>query len=141
MSETLNDLLKNHSDCFLEKAFRTDRDEVLHHPDAYGKNTGECGDSIEIFLTVKNGIIETVSFHIDGCINTRACANMLGDLVESRTIGEAWTITPDDIADALETLPEQSYHCAEIAAGAMYRALAQHRTIRQDPWKKSYMHR
>ncbi|MGM0403601.1 MAG: iron-sulfur cluster assembly scaffold protein [Thermodesulfobacteriota bacterium] len=123
MNETDFDFLQAHSERFLEMAFRADRDERLHHPDAYGRNTGDCGDSIEIFLMIQNGRIDTVSFAIDGCVNTRASANMLGDMIEKKTVGEAWKIRPDDIASALETLPEASYHCAELAAGALYRAL------------------
>ncbi len=139
MNETDFDFLQAHSERFLEMAFRADRDERLHHPDAYGRNTGDCGDSIEIFLMIQNGRIDTVSFAIDGCVNTRASANMLGDMIEKKTVGEAWKIRPDDIASALETLPEASYHCAELAAGALYRALARYQTIRREPWKKNYM--
>ena len=141
MDETQYHFLKNQSDCFLEMAFRTDRDERLYNADAYGKNTGECGDSIEIFLIIKQGKIRSVSFGIDGCINTRASANMLAELIENKTPAQAWAITPDDIADGLETLPEESYHCAEIAAGALYLALSHYRTINREPWKKNYMPR
>ncbi len=139
MNKAEFDFLQNHSERFLEMAFRTDRDERLHNPDAYGKNTGDCGDSIEIFLTVKEERILTVAFVIDGCLNTRACAAMLGDLIEGGTLNRAWKITPDDIAHELETLPEESYHCAELAVGALYQALARYRTLRREPWKKNYM--
>lgn len=133
--------LRCHSERFLEMAFRTDRDERIRHPDAYAKNTGDCGDSIEIFLTIHNNKINTISFMIDGCINTRACANMLGDMIENRSIRQAWKITPEDIVRALETLPEESLHCAELAAGSLYRALTRHETFRRDPWKKNYANR
>ncbi len=139
MNETDFDFLKDHSLRFLEMAFRTDRDERLYNPDASGRNTGDCGDSIEIFLSVKSGRIDSVAFAIDGCINTRACANIMGDMIEGKTVGRAWKVTPEDIAHALESLPEESYHCAELAAGALYRALTRYRTTSREPWKKNYL--
>jgi nitrogen fixation protein NifU and related proteins len=139
MNDLNFDWLKNHSDQFLAMAFRTDRDERLYNPDAQGKNTGDCGDSIEIFLTIRHGKISAISFQIDGCINTRACANALGDMVQGKRPAQAWKITPEAIAEALETLPEESYHCAELAAGALYRALRQYQAISRNSWKKSYL--
>jgi nitrogen fixation protein NifU and related proteins len=141
MNDLNFDFLQAHSDHFLEMAFRTDRDERLYNPDAQGKNTGDCGDSIEIFLTIQHGKISAISFQIDGCINTRACANTLGDMVQNKSPAQAWKITPDAIAEALETLPEESYHCAELAAGALYKALRQYQATSQNTWKKSYVNR
>ena len=141
MDEKEFDFLKHHSDRFLEMAFRTDRDERLYNPDAYGENTGECGDSIEIFLTIRDDVITHVSLGIHGCINTRACGNMLAELIENKRVSHAWAIRPDHLADALQTLPDESFHCAELAAGALYQALARYRTIDQNSWKKNYMSR
>jgi nitrogen fixation NifU-like protein len=33
-------------------AFRHDRREAIEHPDGYGKRTGDCGDTVEMFLTI-----------------------------------------------------------------------------------------
>ena len=139
--ETIDfDFLRHHSDRFLKMAFRTDRDGRLYNPDARASNTGDCGDSIEIFLTVdEKNVIDSVAFAIDGCINTRACANILGDLIEDKPVQYAWNVTPEAIAGELETLPEDHFHCAELVAGALYRALTRYRTLSRDPWKKSYM--
>jgi nitrogen fixation protein NifU and related proteins len=139
MDKTTIELLQNHSVRFLEMAFRTDRDETIHHPDAWSKNTGDCGDSIEIFLTIDRESIVTVSFRIDGCLNTRAAANMMGDMIEKKTIAQAWKLTPEKLAGALETLPEESFHCAELAVGALYKALSTYKTLSQNPWKRNYL--
>jgi nitrogen fixation NifU-like protein len=124
----MNDFWNRHSDQYLEMAFRADRCETVAHPDGHGKNTGDCGDTIEMFLTLDNAgdkaRIQWVSFVTDGCINTRACANTVAELSEHRTIEEAWTITADQVIDFLKTLPEDSHHCAELAVGALYLALA-----------------
>ena len=48
------DFWQNHSLHYLEMAFRSDKRETIDHPDGYGKRTGQCGDTVEIFLTVRN---------------------------------------------------------------------------------------
>lgn len=134
----MNDFWNNHSDRYLEMAFATDRCEIVTNPDGYGKNTGECGDTIEMFLTVRNDRIQWVAFDTDGCVNTRACANTVAELVEKKTLEDAWKITTEDVVSYLETLPEESRHCAELAVGALYLALTNARINSRDSWKKLY---
>jgi len=134
----MNDFWNKHSEHYLEMAFRTDRCEIVTHPDGHGKNTGECGDTIEIFLTVVNNRIQWVAFDTDGCINTRACANTVAELVEKKTLKDAWKITTEDVISYLETLPKESFHCAELAVGALYLALTNARMTSRDAWKKLY---
>lgn len=134
----MNDFWNKHSGHYLEMAFRADRCEVLTNPDGYGKNTGECGDTIEMFLTIRNDRIQWVSFDTDGCINTRACANTVAEMAEKKTLGNAWKIKTEDVISYLETLPEASFHCAELAVGALYLALTNARMNQKDSWKKLY---
>ena len=132
------DFWQDHSLNYLEMAFRHDRRERVQNPDGYGKRTGECGDTVEMFLCNKNGRIQSVSFDTDGCINTNACANTVAHLSEGKTIGEAWEITPENVIEFLETLPKENYHCAELAVGVLYLALTNWQECRRRPWKKLY---
>lgn len=109
---------------FLEMAYKADRRERLENPDGFGTKTGECGDTVAFFLTIEDGLIKAASFQINGCLNTAACANTVGELAEGRTLDEAWAITPEDVVGYLETLPAEHTHCAELAVGAFYLALA-----------------
>ena len=138
MEEKEFNFWQDHSLHYLEMAFRTDKREILKNPDGYGKRTGECGDTVEIFLTVRMGRIKSVSFDTDGCMNTNACANTVAYLAEGKSIGQAWEITPENVIDYLETLPSEAVHCAELAVGAFYLALANYRELKQAPWKKLY---
>ena len=138
MNEKKFDFWQDNSLSYLEMAFRHDRRERLQNPDGYGKRTGECGDTVEMFLCMKGDCIQTVSFDTDGCINTNACANTVSHLSEGKTIQEAWEITPDDVIEFLETLPKENYHCAELAVGAFYLALASCREFQRNAWKKQY---
>ena len=138
MDEKDFDFWQDHSMRYLEMAFRTDRCERVHHPDGYGKNKGVCGDTIEMFLTVKNDRIASVSFITDGCMNTRACANTVANMVEGKTIHEGWKVNPEKVVAFLETLPSGFEHCAELAVGALYLALAFYGETKRNPWKKMY---
>ena len=128
---------QDHSDHYLEMALRSDRRERVEHPDGYGKRTGGCGDTVEMFLTICDERIHSVSFEINGCINTSACANTVAKLAEGRSIKDAWKITPDDVVTYLQTLPAENTHCAELAAGAFYLALINWHELQRHPWKKS----
>lgn len=118
------DFWQDHSNEYLEMALNREYQERIDNPDGYGKRTGECGDTIEFFLNGKNGKLESLSYDIDGCINTNACANAVVHLVSREMdVERAWNITPEHIANFLKTLPSDEHHCAELAVGAFYLAL------------------
>jgi nitrogen fixation protein NifU and related proteins len=141
MSDESTDLWQNHSLKYLEMAFRSDRCEILANPDGYGKKIRSCGDSIEIFIKTRGDILNTVSYYTNGCMNTIACANTVVFLIEGKSVNEAWEITPQSIADYLETLPEHDYHCAEMAVDALHLALLNLRELQRSPWKRAYLTR
>lgn len=138
MNEEEFNFWQDHSPQYLEMAFRCDKRERIAHADGYGKKTGDCGDTVEMFLSVANGRIQSVCFDTDGCINTNACCNTVAHLAQSKSVHAAWEITPQDVTAYLKTLQPENYHCAELAVGALYLALANYQEIQRDPWKKSY---
>jgi nitrogen fixation NifU-like protein len=124
--------------CYLEMAFRNDRRTIIANPDGYGKRTGDCADTVEIYLTVRDGQIQSVSYETNGCMNTNACANTVAELIEGKDVASAWGLTPDDVINYLVTLPSENVHCAELAVGALYLALQNFQKFKRDPWKKLY---
>jgi len=124
MKEETFDFWQDHSLRYLEMGFRTDRCETLENPDGFGTRTGDCGDTVTFYLTENRGRIETISFTVNGCMNTTACANTVCELAEGRPVEQAWKIKPETVNDYLQTLPKAHYHCAELAVGALYLALA-----------------
>lgn len=138
MAEKEFDFLNDHSRQFLEMALDQERRQTVDHPDGYGKNTGECGDTIEIFILTRDDRIDKVAFVTDGCINTHACANTVAHMAEGKAVEDAWEITQDTLIEYLKTLPEESFHCAELAVGALYKALRNHQELKRNSWKKMY---
>jgi nitrogen fixation NifU-like protein len=138
MNHSPSELLKNHSRHYLEMALSHHRRQRLDQPDGYGKRTGDCGDTVEIFLEVQADRIARTRFDTDGCLNTNACANTVAQLAEGQPVSRAWEITADDIIAYLESLPAGEHHCAELAVGAFYLALSDYQKYRRSPWKKVY---
>ncbi len=118
------DFWQDHSDQFLVMANLWERRTAMEKPDAVGKKTGDCGDTITIYLAVNKGVVEQLTYELEGCMNTNACANVLAELVEGKPVEHCWNVTPTDIIDFLQTLPEDHHHCAELAVGTLYLALA-----------------
>lgn len=136
--EQHEDIWSSHSIKFLEMAFRADRQERILNADGHGKKTGDCGDTIEFFLIIKDDRIQTLAYALNGCLNTNACANAIIKLVEGKPMDAGWALDPEDVAAYLESLPEDHFHCAELALGALYLALADARDKQKSPWKKLY---
>ena len=129
---------QDHSLHYLEMALRNDRRGDIAHPDGYGKRTGQCGDTIEMYLSIHQGRIELITFQADGCMNTNACANTVAEMAEGRKVEDAWEIGVEDVIAYLETLPPQNHHCAELAVGSLYLALSNYQEHKRQPWKKLY---
>lgn len=129
---------EKHSLNFLEMVFKTERRESLNQPHGYGRKSRECGDTIEIFLTVRDGMIETASFETNGCIYSVACANTMVHLAMGKSLGEAGDLNADHIIEFLETLPPHERHCAELAVDALQLALMDANETKRQPWKRLY---
>jgi nitrogen fixation NifU-like protein len=138
MLNILKIIKSKYSPRYLEMATQMDKRRTIKDPDGYGKRTGECGDTVEMFLIVRKNRIHSISFITDGCINTHACANFVAFLAEGKSIAEAWEISHEKVVDYLETLPEEDTHCAELAVGAFYLALVNFQEFKHAPWKRLY---
>ncbi|MCP3891767.1 MAG: iron-sulfur cluster assembly scaffold protein [Desulfobulbaceae bacterium] len=118
------DFWQDHSDQFLGMAYLYDRREKMENPDGCASKTGDCGDSITMYLQIIEERVEKLTFELDGCINTNACCNVVAELIEGKPLESCWQITPTDIIDYLRTLPADHHHCAELAVGTLYLALS-----------------
>lgn len=94
---------------------------VLELPDAIGKVTGSCNDTMKITLKVEHGIISDARFWTDGCGATIACGSMLMKMVKGKTIENAQNICKDDLLRAVDGLPEEHLHCAKLAVDTLHK--------------------
>jgi ATP-binding protein involved in chromosome partitioning len=85
----------------------------------HAKVTGPCGDTMEFWLDVHDGKIKKVSFITDGCEPSLASGSITTCLAEGKTVEEVKTISQKDVLEALGGLPEDSEHCALLAANTL----------------------
>ena len=110
----------------------------IAHADGFGRITGPCGDTMEIWLKVNNGTIAGATFSTDGCSATVACGSIATEMIKGEDVAQALAIGQDDILKALGGLPEDSRHCALLAANTIKAAVKDYIAIRKEPWKKAY---
>jgi len=104
----------------------------------FGKITGSCGDTMEIWLEVAAGTVATATFATDGCGATLACGSILTELVKGKTVSQALGISQQDVLDALGGLPEGNRHCALLAVSTLRAAIKDYLVFKKEPWKRAY---
>ena len=82
-----------------------------------------CGDSLTIYIKVKNNIIEDISFLVFGCTASVATSSMTTVLAKGKSIEEALEIKEEDIVEALGGLPEHKLHCSNLGVQALRNAI------------------
>jgi nitrogen fixation NifU-like protein len=95
----------------------------MSDPDAVGIVQGWCGDTMEIYLRMNSSQIEEATFMTDGCGPTMACGSKLTTMVRGMSLDQASEITPENLIAALDGLPEESVHCAELAVSTLQGAI------------------
>jgi nitrogen fixation NifU-like protein len=107
----------------------------MESPDGAGRITGPCGDTMEIFLKIKEDRIINTMFMTDGCGTSIAAGSMTADLATGKEINEALTISEDVVLDALGGLPEDSKHCALLASNTLKEAIKDYLAYKRDNYK------
>ncbi len=108
--------------------------KLFHDPKNWGKLNeeettvqeayrGPCGDQMTFYLNIKNDIIQKAQFITDGCGASVATGSQTMMMIEGKGVEEAEKLTPEDIDAALQGLPEDHKHCAELAIRTLRRAI------------------
>jgi nitrogen fixation NifU-like protein len=110
----------------------------MESPQGYGKVTGPCGDTMQIYLRIENDRITDVRFLTDGCATTIAASGMACELAIGKGFHEAFKIGKEVILEELDGLPEESIHCALLASNTLQAALIDYLEYKNEPWRKLY---
>lgn len=110
----------------------------IHDADGYNSVTGPCGDTMKIWLKIKDGKIEKANFWTDGCGTTIACGSITTEIIKGKTVAQALSTSQDEILKALGGLPEDNSHCALLAANTLKAAIQDYLILKREPWRKAY---
>lgn len=119
----------------MQFGIRPGRYGVVSQPDGHARVSSDCGDTIEMFLRMKDGRVEEAKFTSEGCVTTVASAQAASEMAIGKTVRECLAINQSSIMDYLDGLPEESRHCAYLAALALHRALRDYAIHRKGHWR------
>ncbi|HXH81734.1 MAG TPA: iron-sulfur cluster assembly scaffold protein [Candidatus Tectomicrobia bacterium] len=93
---------------------------LMRDPDGVGSDEyAGCGDLARFFLRVRGGRAAEVRFQAYGCGPTIAAASVASERATGRPVEELVNVKAADIEGALEGLPEDRRHAADVAAGGL----------------------
>jgi len=82
-----------------------------------------CGDMMTFYIKVKDSRLDDVKFKTFGCGAAIAVSSMVSEMAKGKTLDEAMKITPESVAEKLEGLPKQKFHCSNLGAQALHKAI------------------
>ena len=132
------DARKVYSDIVIDHAMNPRNVGIMQDADGFARVTGPCGDTMEIWLKVKNGTIANATFMTDGCGTSIASGSMVTEMAKGKIVSEAQKIGQQDVLSALGGLPEESEHCALLSANTLKEAIRDYLAMKKEPWKKAY---
>ncbi|MFC2018340.1 Fe-S cluster assembly scaffold protein NifU [Chloroflexota bacterium] len=95
-------------------------------PDADGvgeEGNPVCGDMMTFYIKVNDNHLEDVKFKTFGCGAAIAVSSMVSEMAIGKTLEEAMKITPSAVAAELEGLPKNKFHCSNLGAQALQKAI------------------
>jgi len=133
-----DEMLNTYTDTVIDHAMNPRNVGSITNADGFACMTGPCGDTMEIWLSIRDGRIRDATFWTDGCGTSIAAGSMATEMAKGMTITEAFRVTQQDILNSLGGLPEESAHCALLAANTIKESVRDFINIRKDPWKRAY---
>ena len=93
---------------------------LMREPDGVGAEEYEgCGDLARFFLRVRDGRVSEVKFQTYGCGPTIAAASAASERVTGRAVEELLSLKAQEVEDAVDGLPDDRKHAADVVAGAL----------------------
>ena len=96
----------------------------MNDPTASASIKGLCGDEMEFYLVIHNDRIEDITYHTNGCDNTRSCGHAVARRAKGRNVTDALSISAGEIIRSGECETESHRHCAILAVTTFYSAVS-----------------
>ncbi len=96
----------------------------IENPDGVGEmGNPVCGDIMTFYIKVKDNHLEDVKFKTFGCGAAIAVSSIVSEMAKGKTLEEAKKITPHLVAEELQGLPKNKFHCSNLGAQALNKAI------------------
>lgn len=91
--------------------------------DSRASLTGDCGDTMEIFIKMAEERVVDGSYRTTGCASSSICGSFAVELALGKTAGEILDMSGQTILDELGRFPKKEEHCAHLAITTLQEAL------------------
>ncbi len=96
----------------------------IENPDGIGEvGNPVCGDMMTFYIKVDDNRLSDVKFKTFGCGAAIAVSSIVSEMAMGKTLEEVRKITPALVAQELEGLPKNKYHCSNLGAQALNKAI------------------
>jgi len=112
-----------YSDTVVELGMNPKNLGEIDDADGFARITGPCGDTMSMWLKIEGDRIVNTGFTTNGCTTLLASASMATIIAKGSRIADALKVRQQEILDALGGLPEESRHCALLAANTLKAAI------------------
>lgn len=85
--------------------------------------TGECGDTMKMYIQVKGNHLEKISYFTDGCSSSSIAGSFAAELGMGKTFEEVLDMKGKDVLDMIGTFPEKDEHCTHLAIRTLQEAV------------------
>jgi nitrogen fixation NifU-like protein len=93
---------------------------MMRDPDGVGEGHYDgCGDLARFFLRAPDGVVVEARFQTWGCGPTIAAASVASELAAGRRLDDLAELDRNEVEQALEGLPDDRKHAADVVAGAL----------------------
>lgn len=96
---------------------------VMQDADSHARLKGSCGDTMEMFIRVKDDRLEQVSYFTDGCSSSSIAGSFAAELATGKTFEEVLDLKGADILQVIGTFPKAEEHCAHLAVTTLQEAV------------------
>ena len=96
---------------------------TISNADAHAALTGDCGDTMEIFLSMNGEIVKDASYRTTGCASSSICGSFAAELAIGKSADEILDMTGETILNELGRFPQEEQHCAHLAITTVKEAI------------------
>ncbi len=111
--------LKNLSPTALDHASHPRNNGPIKGFNGHSRITGPCGDTMEFWVEVQDGVVRKASFITDGCGPSLASGSMATTMATDKSVDVTAALQQGDILQSLDGLSSEHEHCALLAANTL----------------------
>lgn len=127
MNKIQNEVFTEAKNALGEKGFDRWRNPrhfgVIGGADSHARLQGSCGDTMEMYISVKGARIDKISYVTDGCSSSSIAGSFTAQLGMGKTFEEVLDLTGADVLHEIGTFPKAEEHCAHLAVSTLKEAV------------------